>query len=560
VKQYIIVCLVFLCLKTAVGYSQYEEDFKLERTNPKYEEGDWISYPMTRWVRSLAQGIEYVYFSTTGGISRYNYYTNKWDFPWTLSNGLANNDILVVAYDIDTNYLWCATPVSVSCYFSTFRRWENYYYKEIGVLDNNEIISIGFDDNNVWIESQDGSFFRGDKQGSEIFHPASSYEADKNSIRWFGYRGQNINRPPEFFMSDGYWFYPEGYITNIRLDRYDVSDWLLDKWGKYWVTTLGLGVGKAEERIEQLELLTYGLFINNVSAMALEPESRTMWVGAFGEFEGESGVTSWQIDYNEWSYFQSKYITEFRNDQVTSIAVDAPYTWFGTEYGLAQYDKNRDRWQTFDVFSNLGDNYVYDVAVDEENVWVATANGLTRIFKNSINSGSLETKQINRSALHQIKVFDVEVMKNLVWLGTEFGVYVYDMSKDEGGFQAEAGGPMNEEVYAASCFEKEAWFGSGNGIEVFDVEKQEWLGGPHRRYEPGEIINYIKAGKDAVWAGTNFGVLKFDRERNYWIKFTIEDGLINNIVNTIELDGDYVWFGTPEGITRFYWNDPHRVD
>ena len=70
-KQYIILVIVFLFIITSISFSQ-QEDIRLEKTNPNYEEGDWISYSMTRWIISLAQGIENVYFATTGGISRYN--------------------------------------------------------------------------------------------------------------------------------------------------------------------------------------------------------------------------------------------------------------------------------------------------------------------------------------------------------------------------------------------------------------------------------------------------------------------------------------------------------
>lgn len=542
-------------------YSQRENNMRIRGTNPNYEIEDWVSYSMTRWTKSLTQGIEYVYFGTTGGITRYNYFTNKWDYPWTVSNGLADNDIFVVAYDNDTNYLWCATPDGISCYFSTFRRWENYYYDEIGIPENDEIISIGFDENDVWIESYGGRLLKGSKHGGGIFQYVSSSNARfSGSIRWFGYRFRNTNRLPRLFMSGGYWFDSEGFITDIRLNRYDVSVWLLDKWGNYWIGTLGLGAGKAEVRIEQFELLSYGLFIDNVSAMALDTKDDIMWIGGIGEHNGESGITSWKINSDEWIYFQAKYITGFQSDHVTSIALDDTYIWFGTDFGVARYDKNDDSWRNFDVFSNLADNYVFDVATDDENVWIATDGGLTRILKKSLDSDSLEVMQISSDDLRRVKILDIELMNNLVWLGTELGVYVYDMRKNIGGYHAEAGEPMGEVVYAVSCFENEVWFGLSNGIEIFDVDRKEWLGVPQRRFYSGETITYIKADKEAVWAGTDQGVLKFDRQRKLWRKFTTEDGLIDNVINTILVNNDYVWFGTPKGITRFYWNDPHRID
>ena len=66
--------------------------------------------------------------------------------------------------------------------------------------------------------------------------------------------------------------------------------------------------------------------------------------------------------------------------------------------------------------------------------------------------------------------------------------------------------------------------------------------------------------EQSAWIATDEGILKFDRRRNTWRHFTTEDGLLDNTVQTILLDGDYVWLGTPQGATRFYWNDPYRID
>ncbi len=550
--------IIFLFFLSSVAYSQ---TFKVDRTNPNYEEGDWVSYTMTRWIQSFAIGTEDIYFATTGGVGRYNFFTNKWNYPLTSSNGLADNNILLVAYDLDTDYIWCTTPYSISCYFSTFRKWENYYYEDIGIDAPHKIISIGIDRNHVWFETSNGKLLKGQKYGGSYFQSINRHEFDPDeAIQWFGYRNLNFNQPPKFFMSGTKFFEPDGYITDTSLRRYSLSLWKLDKWGTYWISTLGLGVGKADSRIQQLEMMTYGLFIDYVNALALDPNERTLWIGGIGEYENESGLTFWEIGRDQWSYFQSKYITELHSDQITSIAIDEPCIWFGTPNGVASYNRQRDEWRTIDVFSNLADNMVYDVAVDEKHLWVATAGGLSMIMKSTLESDSLEIYEITPKNLRLVEIYDVELMENLVWAGTEQGLYVYDMNKNIGGYQAETSGPMSEPVYAISRFKQEIWCGLAGGVEIFDTEQKVWLGLPQKRFYSDETILSIKADTEVVWAGTAQGVLKYDRERQVWVKYTMEDGLIDNRVNEIVPDGDYVWFGTPRGLTRFYWNNPHRID
>jgi len=205
-KKYIIILIILSPLAFSSSYAQQENNYRLRGTNPRYEIDDWVSYSTTRWIYSLAQGLEYVYFATSGGILRFNYYTKKWDFPWTMSNGLADNNILVVAYDEDTNYLWCASTVAVSCYRSTSRQWENYFYDEIGLPLQDEIVSIGIDQDNVWIESYSGRLFKSFKQGCFFQYENMNNNRFSNDIRWFGYRANIVSGLPKFFMSGGYFF------------------------------------------------------------------------------------------------------------------------------------------------------------------------------------------------------------------------------------------------------------------------------------------------------------------------------------------------------------------
>ncbi|MCG8608755.1 hypothetical protein MJD09_27690, partial [bacterium] len=106
----------------------------------------------------------------------------------------------------------------------------------------------------------------------------------------------------------------------------------------------------------------------------------------------------------------------------------------------------------------------------------------------------------------------------------------------------------------------ELWFGGSDGVDAYDVVKKEWLVLPEGGFFRNTQINRVLAAKDAVWIGTDRGILKLDRKSKIWRRFTVEDGLIDNRVNAIALDGDYIWFGTDSGLTRFYWNDPSRID
>ncbi|MDW7679947.1 MAG: two-component regulator propeller domain-containing protein, partial [bacterium] len=286
-----------------------------------------------------------------------------------------------------------------------------------------------------------------------------------------------------------------------------------------------------------------------------------VWAGGRGEYNGQSGITFREIDRNQVHYYQARFISNMYNDQINAVAIDYPYVWFGSEYGLLRFNLDKNEWKTFDTSLGLRDNYVYDVEVDSNNIWIGTLLGLCRLDKTKMFEKDYRIQNIAERDILNIKVYDIEVMQNLLWIGTEFGVYIYDKNIQSGGFEDEPEGPQNDQVTAVAVLEdKEVWFGTPDGIEVYDLGKKRWLGAPERRFYTSTYVNFIDVDSSAAWVATNEGVLKFDKKRNWWRKFDVVDGLPSNVVNWIEIDGDYVWFATPEGLTRFYWNAPYRID
>ena len=88
------VCVIIVILFFMM--SATDAQIRIRETNRAYQQGDWITFATTRFVRYVSIGHTYVYFSTTGGITRLNRFSYKWDFPWTTSNGLPDNDIFLL--------------------------------------------------------------------------------------------------------------------------------------------------------------------------------------------------------------------------------------------------------------------------------------------------------------------------------------------------------------------------------------------------------------------------------------------------------------------------------
>lgn len=514
-----------------------------------YQYGDWISYPVMRYVNSITIGQQYIYLGTTGGISRYHIFNHSWESPFTVSDGLENDNIHLLAYDFNSGILWCSTDAGLSYCITGVYEWWNISYQN---LNMNPVSSIGIGDQYVWFESF-GRFYRADRFGFDIQN-GSEEEAVADHVQWSGRMAEgNEEQLPNLFVENGYLFSPAGYILDPEFREYAITEFCQDEFYQLWLGTLGLGVGVADLRTDYLDLLPFGLYASDVKAMAWDEWG--MWMGGHHPFEETGGITWWDMGQGEWVYFEAKYLPQLNSDEVNSVAVDTADVWFGTMEGLGRYNKKDKIWRNYTVYDNLWDNEVYSVAIGGKSIWVGTSWGINRI-----RLPGMIVEQIRDERLIRRYIYRLAVDGDDVWAGTDRGLYHYVGDQDAWEYFPGYPGMLIQEVTAISVYENEIWSGTNDGVQVYDKHSGEWTGYPAEHDKIDRKINCILADSGAVWVGTDNGVLKYHKAENRWQRFTTEDGLVDNVVNWILLDGDYVWFGTGRGLTRFYWNAPYRTD
>ncbi len=534
---------------------------RVRRSNPSYRQGDWVTYSVASYVTSVAVGPDFVYFGTTGGITRYNHWRDAWADPFTVSDGLADDFVTAVAFDRTTGFLWAATRSAVSYYHPTEQVWRNLFKEELGISPRDDVQSIGIAANYIILETQANKRVTLDKYGGGRVLPADNGNPGaEGSVQWFGAHQRIPQRFPIFFTRPGLIFDPAGFIEDNMLRRSRISAYVDDGQGRAWIGTWGFGAGRIDLRSDRLEILDFGLLSPDVRAVAFD--GGELWIGGFRSPTAPTrhGVTRWDIDRQRWRYYESPFISRLRSDQVNTIAVDDGWVWLGTDAGLAGYSKKNDDWITLDTFRGLARNRIFDVEADDQYVWVASGSGIDRITKSTLGSDSLHVVHILPSQLRDVGVYDLTLMRNLVWAGTDLGVFVYDNSKGVGGYENAPHGPGTQVVTAVHRYESEIWVGTSRGVEVYDTISRKWLGVPEKLFYATAPVNAIDADSRVVWVGTQKGALKYDRQRKYWRLYTVYDGLADNRVQAVLLDGDYVWFGTPNGLTKFYWNNPDRGD
>ncbi|MBN1540805.1 hypothetical protein JW992_01575, partial [candidate division KSB1 bacterium] len=347
-------------------------------------------------------------------------------------------------------------------------------------------------------------------------------------------------------------------IDDGRLRTWPIMTWTTDAWQKFWIGTWGLGAAKGDLQSQTMELLPFGLLSPSVDAIGADGDH--FWLAGMQEDPQNSGITFWNPEFGTPEYYEPHLLTGFSHDQITSIAVDGSTVWFGTRGGLTRYDRTKQIWRTYSQVHNLVDEWVLDIVVDDSSVWVATAGGVSRVDKATVGTDSLRIVHVMYPALRNLLIYDLELQANLLWMATEFGIYVYETDTGKGGFYKGTVGPADRETFALSSYGNLMWFATDEGIAALDVEKKGWLPPPTRLFDLDVVVHRLLADEYGVWAATLDGVWRFDYRSDRWIHYGIKDGLPSKKIHSIMLQDDYVWFGSDVGLTRFYWNSPFRID
>jgi len=259
---------------------------------------------------------------------------------------------------------------------------------------------------------------------------------------------------------------------------------------------------------------------------------------------------------------------------VNSILEDCDGTlWAGTvEGGLNRQLAGEKKFTHYTLDDGiLNHNTVSALAVDNnDHLWVGTWGGGVTVVDRKNPKSVHKRLSLAHGATYWIDFIGSlvnDTINNLMWMGTNDGVYVYDFKHDSIAvpFGQEAQSVIGS-IGAAIDHEGFIWLGSINGLYKIDLRHRKADGTftathyNHRLDNPGtpypEHMSYVYCGSDGtVWICTNGNGLyrrNVSNGQEHFINYNTSHGLANNSLRAIlEDDNGKLWISTNNGLSCF---------
>ncbi len=464
-------------------------------------EGQAVTYADFSHVNDIASSMSHVYFATTEGIIRYNKMTSSWEEPLTGADGVDSRDIQRVWVDVFDEKLFAKTSFRYYEYDLLFDEWF-----PMAELPNIET------------------------------------------------KGAHVGPPPVMYAPPGYMYSADGQLIGPDGRRYTFTDIFDDRSGNLWLGTWGHGPIAANSASYVMEFLTFGLLQNRVNTMMFHGDQ--LWLSGAALGEDRSGVTEFDLERNTFRHYESGLDNDFPIVDINAMAADDKTLYLGTPFGLLLFDREmgRVRRRLSDRRGLIDDN-VLSLAIMGDTLIVGTEAGLSILTEYGDSA-----RAVHPDVFQGQIIYDLEVDDSTVWVAATEGAYRVTMTTGRIQRLSDPDLYLSSWVTAVERFEDDIWFASRYGVVRVRSRTGDFESYPEAA-GAGDI-NALAVNDTMFATGSNQGltITYYQDGRRNTRGFTTDDGLASNYVYSLLMDGDYIWVGTELGVTRFWWNNPRRID
>lgn len=244
---------------------------------------------------------------------------------------------------------------------------------------------------------------------------------------------------------------------------------------------------------------------------------------------------------------------------ILGVLADGDRLWVAAnQYGLVEWNRATGETRVHSTPLQLftDDVYVGVLARTEEHLWVGTRGEGARRYDVSTRTWQAFANPDNLAAFH---VYDIEVLGDEVWFGTETGIARYKYRGDSWQHWSTLTGFPGHRSAAIAVGEGHVWADGVVGLARFDRLEDTWrlegvLG--HDRSPPFTSMSRCVVDGDRILFGTRgAGATHFDPATGTWdhsypVGTQGVEGLPDILVEDLAQSDTERWFATHAGLTR----------
>lgn len=527
----------------------------------------------------LQDELGFMWFGTRDGLNRYNGYEIE-VFLRESGNkqSISSNRIQCLAKDNNGN-LWVGTANGLNKFNYNTETFSRIFFEELNNILYNNVISLLFDDGNIYALTILGGFYKVDIASNTFVCLHKPYyntvNQDETLLSCLAAAKSRI-----WFTSHSYLhFYNKenGIVqidSNLKLmdisENFPLSSMKVINDSVFYLSAFGHGLfeyNRASGLIEKIiKVKDYNSCNESKHFYTFILHDSIIWAGTHN-----CGLLKYDLCSGELGTFNntinSSYHLPVKN--VISLFRDRNgVLWIGTNgYGVYYLAENKQKFNSYnDMLRDFRSDKPLSVRAiyvdNEKKLWVGGYNGLYRIDRKN----GTYTNLLKDSPVYSIAQDPVN--ENIVWVGLD-GSGLIRLNKKNGTHKQynypdldkhPVKGMAFYEIFTDSNF---IWFASNVGLNKFNAQTQENTLFSYDTKNPNSInfghITCIIKDKlgNGYWIGTNQGGLGFfDGMTNNFKKFTHDPenpkSISSNNIKCILQDANgLLWVGTNEGLNRF---------
>ena len=508
---------------------------------------DWVQYRKTGNINSISYSNTYLYLgSENGGILRFNLFSERFEEPITIAQGLKSNSIKALHLD-SSGSLWVATRIGLDFSLSAEGDWRHLTYRELNIPSDLYIEQIGESIDAIWIKTSN-IYYRLDRINGIILESMlipnqKIIWSSKNSNSTIDFSSIIIN----YSLLDG-WLYDLESLISPNGRKVKITTYLKNsEMNDLWIGTEEGYFFKGDNTMKTLRSFQSGLAGNHIYDIAGE---KSFWLG------GRLGANSYGISFfNQFANTSDLYLFDeninMDRTSIYSILEMKNEVWFGGNGVILSFNKKNNYWKTIQLNIANPDNQISSLMNFQDQVWFGSYNGLHVLDFNA--------KKIKNDILkffENIIIYDLAIKNHLFFIATEIGLHVYDLKnnklfdyKDFGYKTDDFLPPIRKASFTDLLITKRNLYAANqSGIISFNFRTRQWSNAVDASIFGGLRVKSMAIDKDIIFLSTIDGIIKFDMRRNF---MNIYNYSFIGQVNDMYINGRKLWLGTSKGLVSF---------